>query len=332
LLQVRHHSKLKRVDCVQIELPLSVRTGADAARDTISQVLADTLFEFYNLHYRVTDDNSVHDSSGDSDLCEDEAETTASVAGPPPPPPGPPLPPPPPPPPAIANARHGDGISHMAMMAKSKMHEELVNKAKSRQSNIEEMIVETSTTTNNTSISSTKTEMSTSIVSNKVNDIEHKLEMMATNNESSSVSTTTTNHAENGGNNHNGSLDASSKLSAAETNGDATTAAAAKQKPVQKPKLYDSIFADRKLPEKELKRRQFLFGYPAPQPKQPRPNTEKKPVEEPKQTAVSAPEPEKPAPAPVPQPEPTSKPEPPAKNDKKDKKSEKDKKKCCTIL
>ena len=36
-----------------------------------------------------------------------------------------------------------------------------------------------------------------------------------------------------------------------------------------KTKLYDSIYADRKLSKKELKRRQFLFGYPVPAEEKP---------------------------------------------------------------
>jgi len=299
---------LKRVDCIQIELPLSVRTGADTARDSISQVLGDTLVEFYNLHYRITEDTcAVHDSSGESELEDTVVESQAPApAGPPPPP----LPPPPPPPPAIANARQGDGISHMTMMAKSKMHEELVSKAKLRQNNIDEMTVETTTTINNS------TEITSSLVSHKVSDIEHKLEMMA-----KSDTPLLANHAQENGTTSNGH---------SKENGDTSNISmeAARQKPVQKPKLYDSLFADRKLPEKELKRRQFLFGVPAPQP---RPKPEKKPVEEPKQPVVEAKEPEKPPPAPAVVQPPSSKAEP-TQNDKKDKKSEKGKKKCCTIL
>ena len=57
----------------------------------------------------------------EGDLAATPAAGQSPPAGPPPPPP-----PPPPAPPALASQRHGgDGIAHMAMMAKSKMRQEL---------------------------------------------------------------------------------------------------------------------------------------------------------------------------------------------------------------
>jgi len=47
-------------------------------------------------------------------------------------------PPPPPPPPAMVSSNGADGISHMSMMAKSRMHEELVKKATARHLGIQE--------------------------------------------------------------------------------------------------------------------------------------------------------------------------------------------------
>ena len=55
-----------------------------------------------------------------------------------------------------------------------------------------------------------------------------------------------------------------------------------------KAKLYDSIYADRKMTKKELKRRQFLFGVPAPAEK-----VQPKQEEEIPLTKIETPEPEK---------------------------------------
>ncbi len=43
LFTVREHSKGKGVDAVQVELPLSVRTGSDQRREAIIQVEKTTL-------------------------------------------------------------------------------------------------------------------------------------------------------------------------------------------------------------------------------------------------------------------------------------------------
>lgn len=230
-------------------------------------------------------------------------------------PPAPPLPPPPPPPPpAVAQSRQGDGISHMTMLAKSKMHEELVSKAKSRQQ--QQQHSEESTTMVETTSEQTVTEVSRTLVSSHVSQIEHKLEMNGTNGHPAVPST-----AEDATDQADKNSPKESLLPESE---------ASRQKPMQKTKLYDSIFADRRLPEKELKRRQFLFGYPATQPK-PAPKEEAKPlVEEPKQKQEEKKEPEKSAdPKPITKPEPAS-PQQPNGKDAKD--GKKKKKCCCTVL
>merc|ERR1711872_423438 len=114
----------------------SAGSGTTQPAYAVAQAIADGLLEFYNHHYKPSGAQEDSHNSDDSDIGESDPIVTAASSLPPPstllppPPPPPPRPPPPPPPPAVvAASRHGDGISHMAMMAKSRMHEELVNKA-----------------------------------------------------------------------------------------------------------------------------------------------------------------------------------------------------------
>ena len=48
---VKHHAKGKRVDSVQVELPMSVRTQADEKREAATMALAQGILEFHKLHY-----------------------------------------------------------------------------------------------------------------------------------------------------------------------------------------------------------------------------------------------------------------------------------------
>ena len=69
----------------------------------------------------------------------------------------------------------------------------------------------------------------------------------------------------------------------------------------QKPKLYDSMFEDRQLSEKEARRRQFLFGAPnqtaapaAPPPPETKPNQPKVAPEKPERAERTEPKPSQP--------------------------------------
>merc|ERR1711872_486033 len=190
----------------------SAGSGTTQPAYAVAQALADGLLEFYNHHYKPSGAQEDSHNSDDSDIGESDPIVTAASSLPPPPstllPPPPPRPPPPPPPPAVvAASRHGDGISHMAMMAKSRMHEELVNKANAMTLNHtannkhstamdkeeeEAMLHHTSTiTTNNNTINTTTTTellddtnstdtsmvvVDRHVVSNKVKHIETRLE------------------------------------------------------------------------------------------------------------------------------------------------------------
>ena len=52
---VRSHSKLARVDSLQIELPMSIRCQAGEARDTAILAIAAAIKQFHNLHYNIQD-------------------------------------------------------------------------------------------------------------------------------------------------------------------------------------------------------------------------------------------------------------------------------------
>jgi len=398
---VRLHSAARRVDCAQIELPLSVRSvrsGASPSTGTappaaagdqihppsvtttnhpfqcgdsagsgttqpayaVAQAIADGLLEFYNHHYKPSGAQEDSHNSDDSDIGESDPIVTAALSLPPPstllppPPPPPPRPPPPPPPPAVvAASRHGDGISHMAMMAKSRMHEELVNKANAMTLNHtannkhstamekeeeEAMLHHTSTiTTNNNTINTTTTTellddtnstdtsmtvVDRHVVSNKVKHIETRLE------EHSRTANGNVNQPEtqplisNGGAAENGGVPADVTDGSAVSR-TATTPNKSSQA-YSKSKLYDSLFAERKLSEKEMKRRQFLFGL------QPPPSATKqkpKPVDEPAAVQEQPAEPAKPPSPPPPKVE--SRPTEPAAEVKK---PVKEKRKCCCTI
>jgi len=130
---VKHHAKGKRVDSVQVELPMSVRNQADDKREAATLALARGIQEFHKLHYseaRPTANGSV--PTGEIEMSDSEEETVVEIMETPqPPPPQLPPPPPPPPPPVAAGPPpvSEDGIGHMTLMAKSRMHAELIKKA-----------------------------------------------------------------------------------------------------------------------------------------------------------------------------------------------------------
>jgi len=130
---VKRHAKGKRVDSVQVELPMSVRTQADERRKAVTLALAHGIQEFYKLHYselRHTTNGSL--AIGEAEISDSEEETIVGIKNTPcPPPPQAPPPPPPPPPTAAAGPPpvSQDGIGHMTLMAKSRMHAELIKKA-----------------------------------------------------------------------------------------------------------------------------------------------------------------------------------------------------------
>lgn len=280
---VREHSKNKRVDSVQIELPLSVRTGEEDRREAITQVMVEGLLEFYNHHYRIDTEAKIQESSDESDI-EEELETNGDIGAPPPP-----LPPPPPPPPVLAS--QGDGISHMTMMAKSRMHQELVNKANAFQLNRTEEVEKTMD----------PVETQKDMVSSHIKDFEHKMER------TDDVPRP---------------IPKPKQLCNGENHGENPEPEPLKPEPLKvpaKPKLYDSIFADRQMSDKETLRRQFLFG--APNKTSPRPPPETKPnpakvvPEKPERSDKSEP-----------------KPPPPTLKTEVEKIPEKKKTNCCCIL
>lgn len=132
---VRQHCKAKRVDSVQVELPISVRTQTDEKREAATLALARGIQDFHKLHYNEFGAAATNGSvvSRETELSDSEEETSIQIKENPvsPAPQQLPRPPsPPPPPPAIGPAPVSqDGIGHMTLMAKSRMHAELVKKA-----------------------------------------------------------------------------------------------------------------------------------------------------------------------------------------------------------
>merc|ERR1711892_1330058 len=130
---VREHCKGKRVDSVQVELPISVRTQAADKREAATLALALGIRDFHNLHYSEFRAAATNGSAptGETELSDSEDEILIQTNQPPIPPTQKlPPPPPPPPPPAIGPPPVSqDGIGHMTLMAKSRMHAELVKKA-----------------------------------------------------------------------------------------------------------------------------------------------------------------------------------------------------------
>merc|ERR1712106_78523 len=130
---VREHCKGKRVDSVQVELPISVRTQAADKREAATLALALGIRDFHNLHYSEFRAAATNGSAprGETELSDSEDEILIKTNQyPVPPTPKFPPPPPPPPPPAIGPPPVSqDGIGHMTLMAKSRMHAELVKKA-----------------------------------------------------------------------------------------------------------------------------------------------------------------------------------------------------------
>jgi len=130
---VREHCKGKRVDSVQVELPISVRTQAADKREAATLALALGIRDFHNLHYSEFRAAATNGSAptGETELSDSEDEILIQTnQRPVPPTPKLPPPPPPPPPPAIGPPPVSqDGIGHMTLMAKSRMHAELVKKA-----------------------------------------------------------------------------------------------------------------------------------------------------------------------------------------------------------
>ena len=165
------------------------------------------------------------------------------TSGPPSPPPPPPAPPPPPPPP-MAASKMADGISHMSAMAKSKMQAELVAKVKLRHINSEK-----SNDVPESDVTDAAATTAAAAVLNRIKNIEVRLENdkfvpLPT---SKTPATTPCGEA------------ASEDSLLAKTH----ETAAEKQLPPRR-KLYDSLFEERKLSDKERQRRQFLFGLPPP--------------------------------------------------------------------
>ena len=157
-------------------------------------------------------------------------------------------PPPPPPPPAMVSSNGADGISHMSMMAKSRMHEELVKKATARHLGIQENSASKFTQEENSS--SIKIEiLAEQKVQSQIKELENKFDIIP-------KDLNFSNPPHKGGNE-------SLQLSKKTTSNSAESSELAEDlvlKPAPKPKLYDSIFTDKTLSEKEKLRREFLFG------------------------------------------------------------------------
>merc|ERR1712130_888722 len=134
---VREHSKGRKVDSLQVELPLSMRTQGVDRMEAAARALADAMAHFHRLHYSAKPTHlpapQAANDPTEEQLSESDEEGVGPSLGaaPPPPPPGPP-PPPPPPMVAAPAAVCEDGIGHNTRMSKSKMHAELIRKAKSR--------------------------------------------------------------------------------------------------------------------------------------------------------------------------------------------------------
>ncbi len=250
----------------------------------------------------------------------------------------PPPPPPPPPPPAAAPPNQtADGISHMSMMAKSRMQQELVAKARLRQAinlpgvaanNLPAAANSVSQVANNlpaaanslpaaannlsqeanffTDINGEQATVdSIDSVPKKADAVHDKIKVLETRLEKDKfiplppISPT---------------VAATEKATKEET--------AVKQQLPPRRKLYDSLFDEKTLSEKERQRRQFLFGVPSPPIKTPVQPPEKQP-----------PPPCKPV---VPPPPPKEKDDfPQAQNDKAFPRKDDEKKpknKCCVIL
>jgi hypothetical protein len=216
----------------------------------------------------------------------------------------PPPPPPPPPPAAAPPNQPADGISHMSMMAKSRMQQELVAKARLRQANSLPGVAKANSFTDIDSEQATVD--SVDFVPKKADAVHDKIKVLETRLEK----------------------DKFIPLPATATLISPTVAATEKEEKAVKQllpprrKLYDSLFDEKTLSEKERQRRQFLFGVPSP------PN--KTPVQPPEKLP---PPPCKPV---APPPYPKEKDEfPQAQNDKAVPKKDDEKKpknKCCVIL
>jgi len=236
----------------------------------------------------------------------------------------------------------------MAMMAKSKMHEELVSKANNMKLNHTETndTLHTSTLSNNNNNNNNNTTTTTELLDYSCNDtvdnqvvsshVKHIETKLMEQKDGGNITTTTTVTSSTVMTNGKANLDESetdplinATTDKTDNNGDVRRSAATS--PVTptaapKSKLYDSLFADRKLTEKEMKRRQFLFGV-APAPAKPKPKPAAEPVatkEPPAAAAVEA------RPTAPPQPPPVDPPRP-ASPDSVDKPVKQKKKCCCTI-
>ena len=144
----------------------------------------------------------------------------------------------------MAASKIADGISHMSAMAKSKMQAELVAKVKLRQVNLDN-----TTSTADVLESDVTDATAAAAVLNRIKNIEVRLENdkfvpLPT---SKAPATTPCGEA------------ASEDSLLAKTH----ETAAEKQLPPRR-KLYDSLFEERTLSDKERQRRQFLFGLPPP--------------------------------------------------------------------
>jgi hypothetical protein len=217
----------------------------------------------------------------------------------------PPPPPPPPPPPAAAPPNQpADGISHMSMMAKSRMQQELVAKARLRQAISLPGVAKANSFTDINGEQATVD--SVDFVPMKADAVHDKIKVLETRLEKDKfiplppISPT---------------VAATEKA----TKGEET---AVKQQLPPRRKLYDSLFDEKTLSEKERQRRQFLFGVSSP----------------PSKTPVQPPEnlPPPPCKPVAPPPPPKEKDDfPQAQNDKavaKKNDEKKPKNKCCVIL
>jgi hypothetical protein len=201
-----------------------------------------------------------------------------------------------------------DGISHMSAMAKSRMQAELMAKVKLKQANTEG--VHDSTDTTDAAAAATNR-----AVSDKIKNIEVKLEKDKFVPLPTAMAPTAA-AASTGGEVHNGG---------------GTLRKKAEDKTLQQPprrKLYDSLFEEKTLSEKERQRRQFLFGIPSDQAKPFAAENNKPPLplQEPK---VGTPPP--PPPKTVPAQKEEAK-KPPTKTVSTTGSEKKPKKDCCIIL
>merc|ERR1719245_1424676 len=124
---------------------MGIRSQPGVMRDTAILALAAGIKKFHSLHYDHTSRRDCSDrhvvngthSNGEEmmDLSDTDYEEEEEVVAPPPPPPPPPAPassgpPPPPSPPSAPAPVSEDGVGQMVMMAKSRMHDELIRRAR----------------------------------------------------------------------------------------------------------------------------------------------------------------------------------------------------------